>query len=146
MVKGVPRREYFGFSQFIFTTGILLLTFVWSLAPTLSAFKTEDASIRNEIITFTQELVELLPQRYWIIVFECVVLMAMLFTYLGLWMYNEDVLTVPLDDMRTITDNRANVVKFSSHQEFLDNYAFRESSGVMDLPITEVCRVLYEKD
>ncbi|SCV05668.1 LANO_0H12552g1_1 [Lachancea nothofagi CBS 11611] len=144
MINESPYREYFGFSQYIAVTFTLCFILVWSLLPDLEVFKTSQHSVRNDVITFTQELVDLLPSRYWIAVIECIILMGMLFSYLGLLAYNEDILTVPLHDMRTFTDSRANVVQCSSHQEFLDKYAYQETSGVLDLPITEVCKVLYE--
>lgn len=146
MAKGIPHREYYGFSQFFLTTFILGFILTWSLLPDLRKYKTPTASVRNEIINSVQEILDLLPQRYWIIVFDCLVLMGMLFAYLGLWMYNEDVLTVPLNDMRTITDSKANIAQSSCHREFLEKYAHKETSGVMDLPISDVCRILYEKD
>lgn len=77
---------------------------------------------------------------------QCLILMGMLFIYLGLLAYNEDVLTVPLDDMRTLTDDKADIVKFKDRTEFLEKFAFRETSGVLDLPITKVCEVLYTQE
>ncbi|SCU94459.1 LADA_0G08658g1_1 [Lachancea dasiensis] len=134
-------REYFGFSQFFAVTFLLGFIIFWSLLPDLSIYQSDDS--KNELFTFVHELVNLLPQRAWIIVINCVILMGMLFIYLGLLSYNEDVLTAPLDDLTTVTDSRANVVPCSTHEEFLQKYAFQETSGVLDVPITEVCKLLY---
>lgn len=66
----------------------------------------------------------------------------MLFTYVGMLSYNIDMLTVPLDDMRTITDTQGRIVEYKNFSE-LDWYITNETSGVADLPINEVSRVLY---
>lgn len=139
-----PTREYFGFSQFYVTTFTLCFVFVWSLLPNLKSYANSDGPLSRYVIGFAEEIVDLLPQRYWIIVTECTILMGMLVAYLGILFYNEDVLTVPLDDIRTVTDSKANIAKPVNYQNFLENHAFKETSGVIDLPITEVCRLLYE--
>lgn len=72
--------------------------------------------------------------------------MGMLFTYIGLFLYDEDVLTPSLDDLMTITDAKANIVIEEDVTLFLDKYAYKESSGIRDLPIMDVCRLLYDND
>ncbi|SCV03632.1 LAME_0H11980g1_1 [Lachancea meyersii CBS 8951] len=139
-----PHREYLGFSQFFAVTFLIWFIVIWSILPDLSLYKNDQPCLRNDVIAFLQELVELLPQRYWIAVIECSVLMGMLFGYLGLLTYNEDVLTVPLNDIRTITDSRANVADPPTYQKFLQDYAYTETSAVLDLPISDVCKLLYE--
>ncbi|CEP64253.1 phosphatidylinositol N-acetylglucosaminyltransferase GPI19 LALA0_S10e05974g [Lachancea lanzarotensis] len=145
MLRNSSPREYLGFSQFFAVTFLLWFVITWSILPDLSIYKSEQPCLKNDVISFVQEVVDVLPQRYWIAVIECTVLMGMLFTYLGILAYNEDVLTVPLNDIRTLTDTRANVAETSTYQEFLDQYAHKETSGVLDLPITEVCKLLYER-
>lgn len=156
-----PYREYSGFSQFLSSTVILLFIIIWSILPNYPQYEHQSISppvfpLQNlnelwawskyQYIHFISEVMELLPQRYWITCVQCLILMGMLFIYLGLLAYNEDVLTVPLDDMRTLTDDKADIVKFKDHTEFLEKFAFRETSGVLDLPITKVCEVLYTRE
>ncbi|SCU88812.1 LAFA_0E14686g1_1 [Lachancea sp. 'fantastica'] len=143
MLGRSPQREYLGFSQFFAVTFLLWFIITWSILPDLSIYKSEQPCLKNDVISFVQEVMDALPQRYWIVVIECIVLMGMLFTYLGILAYNEDVLTVPLNDIRTLTDDRANVAECSTHQEFIDQYAYNETGGVLDLPLTEVCKLLY---
>lgn len=70
----------------------------------------------------------------------------MLCTYIGLQFFNEDILTPPIDDLRTITDSNANIIVTDANDDFIRNYAFKESSGIVDLPIMDVCNILYKEN
>ncbi|QEU62128.1 Gpi19 [Kluyveromyces lactis] len=124
-------RQYGGFSVYVSSTLVLFFIVVWAFLPKII--------LQGQAIA---EVYEILPQRYWLIAIQCLVLMTMLFTYVGMLSYNIDILTVPLDDMRTITDTQARIVEYKNFSE-LDWYITNETSGVADLPINEVNRVLY---
>lgn len=129
-------KEYEWFSYYIFVTSILSFIIIWSILPegnggnswNFEAFKT---------------ILEILPQRNWAIYGQCLILMGMLYTYFGILMYNEDVLTPPLDDLRTITDAKGEMIICENDRKMLEQYAFKESSGIIDLPIMDVCEILY---
>ncbi|AGO14129.1 AaceriAER333Cp [[Ashbya] aceris (nom. inval.)] len=143
------KRKYSGFVQSVGITCVLILIILWTLLPyPLSDPEKrlrEPQTTTESISLFLDELVELFPQRYWILCIQCMILMDMLFVYIGLPIFNQSILTVRLDDLRTITDSKASVVMCESHAEFLTSYAHTETSGVYDLPITEVSRLLYGK-
>ncbi|EDO17662.1 hypothetical protein Kpol_1004p37 [Vanderwaltozyma polyspora DSM 70294] len=131
-------NEYFWFSRHFLTCSLLVFLIVWSLIP-------QDVDIWIIRKEFINDIMDILPQRSWLIYFECFVLMGMLWVYTALLMYNEDVLTPALDELRTITDAKGNVATEDDFNDFLDKHAFKESSGVIDLPITEVCEILYRE-
>ncbi|CDO92066.1 unnamed protein product [Kluyveromyces dobzhanskii CBS 2104] len=124
-------RQYGGFSIYVSTTLVLIFTIAWCLLP--------QSVVQGQAIA---GIYEILPQRYWAVAIQCIVLMAMLFTYVGMLSYNVDILTVPLDDLRTITDTQGRIVEYKNLSE-LEWYFDHETSGVADLPINEVSRVLY---
>lgn len=149
-IMNVPYREYFGFFQFVSTTVITLFIIIWSLFPIrlvypeIVEFRSNvKFSIKIQFIQFCDEIIEILPQRYWIIVVQSLVLSTMLFIYLGMLLLNIDVLTVPLNDSRTLVDEKSSIIDCKTDQDFLSKYAFTETNGVLDLPISQVCRVLY---
>lgn len=127
-------RQYGGFSAYVSATLILVLVLVWSLLP------------QSMIKGHTMEMLfDVLPQRYWVIVIQCFILMLMLFTYIGMLLYNTEVLTAPLDNVRTFTDSQGRMVEYKNQSE-LQWYFHHETSGVMDLPVNEVSRLLYLHD
>ncbi|CCE89744.1 phosphatidylinositol N-acetylglucosaminyltransferase GPI19 TDEL_0A04120 [Torulaspora delbrueckii] len=132
-------KEYEWFSYYISVTSVLILIVIWSVLPE----DTEAGSLHRGVF---KVILDVLPQRNWIIYSQCLVLMGMLYTYFGILMYNEDVLMAPLDDLRTITDSRGEVVICGSDSKMLKAYAFKESSGIIDLPIMDVCEILYSTD
>ncbi|KAL3234867.1 Phosphatidylinositol N-acetylglucosaminyltransferase subunit GPI19 [Nakaseomyces bracarensis] len=134
-------REYYWFSQYVLVTFLLLFSIVWSL---ISVPEDDVAYIYGFIpASLVRSIAEIIPQRGWFIFFECFLLMGMLSAYLGLWFYNEDVLTPPKNDLRTLTDSNANIIITENKDDFIENYAFKESSGIVDLPIMDVCDILY---
>ncbi|AET39163.1 phosphatidylinositol N-acetylglucosaminyltransferase GPI19 Ecym_4084 [Eremothecium cymbalariae DBVPG len=137
------RREYSGFVQSVGITCILVFIAIWMLIPYPPHPVKTANNIRQNVSLLISEVLDILPQRYWIICIQCMILMQMLFAYIGLPIFNDDVLNVPLYDLKTITDSKAILVEFQDHEEFLRKYAFEETSGVYDIPITEVSKVLY---
>lgn len=93
--------------------------------------------------------------------------MAMLCAYVGLLLYDEDVLAVELDDYRTMVDDRSVVVRangeFDSDSgdrvkdkgdnggvKVAERYTnelplFSATSGVLDVPLMDVCEVLFSE-
>lgn len=130
----IKERQYGGFAVYVSVTIILTFIVIWALFP--------QTLIHGHVI---EEFYDLLPQRYWIIAVQCFILMLMLFTYIGLLTYNVDVLTVELNDLRTITDGRGRTLDYKDESE-LEYYFNHETSGVIDLPINEVSRALYLYD
>ncbi|SCU88987.1 LAMI_0D12024g1_1 [Lachancea mirantina] len=139
-----PHREYAGFFQFLASTAGLIFILIWSIIPTSYESENPSDESSNCLRSVLHTLLDLLPQRHWIVTIECIVLMGMLAIYLGILTYNEDVLTVPLHDISTITDRKAKLAKPNTYEEFIKKYAFSETSGVLDLPVTDVCKMLYE--
>lgn len=129
-------NEYYWFSRHFVNSSLVIFIVIWSFLP-------EGKDLWFVKKEFIQDILDILPDRRWILYFQCFVLMGMLWTYTALLMYNEDVLTPNLDELRTITDNRGEVVIDDDYNDFLNNHAFKETSGVMDLPITDVCDILY---
>ncbi|CCF58472.1 hypothetical protein KAFR_0E03200 [Kazachstania africana CBS 2517] len=118
------KREYYWFSRHFIVTSLLIFILIWSFV----------GGYDNKI----------LPNRNWVLILQCIVLMGMLFAYFGLIFYNDDILAPNLDDMRTITDSHACIVT-TDKDDLVKNFAFKETSGVIDLPIMDVCDVLYRE-
>ncbi|KAG0671610.1 hypothetical protein C6P45_000101 [Maudiozyma exigua] len=120
---------------------IFLIT--WSLLP----FNDNTSiPIDSNYNRFVKKLIGVLPQRKWIIIGQALGLMAMLFAYIGLQLYDEDILAVDIDDYRTIIDDRSQIVTPNTRNELLNQYAFQETSGVVDIPIMDVCDILYSDE
>lgn len=68
----------------------------------------------------------------------------MMFSYIGLVIYNEDVLTVSTTSLNTITDEHAKPLIEEDRTKFLKDFAYDETSGIYDLPITDVSEIMYE--
>ncbi|QLG72806.1 hypothetical protein HG535_0D05150 [Zygotorulaspora mrakii] len=129
-------EEYEWFAYYITVTSILVFIIVWSLLPNESAI----GQLHNGLF---KAILEILPQRNWVIYSQAFILMGMLYTYFGILMYNEDVLTPSLDDLRTITDSKGKVAIADSEKKLIDEYVFKETSAIIDIPIMDVCRILY---
>ncbi|GAV54058.1 hypothetical protein ZYGR_0AK05600 [Zygosaccharomyces rouxii] len=130
-------KEYEWFAYYITATSVLIFTIIWSLLP-------EQNELNGTIhVRLFQALLDILPQRKWIIYLQCLILMGMLYTYLALIAYNEDVLMPPLDSLNTVTDTRGRLAVVEDEQKFLDNFAFKETSALLDLPIMDVCEILH---
>ncbi|CCD26345.1 phosphatidylinositol N-acetylglucosaminyltransferase GPI19 NDAI_0H01710 [Naumovozyma dairenensis CBS 421] len=130
------KNDYYWFSLHFLVSSIVVLLVVSTFILPLFGIQviTDD---RRVIIN------DLLPERKTILYAQSFFLMGMLFTYIGLLFYNEDVLRAPLNDLRTIIDTKGKIAIIDDKKEFLSEYASKESSGIIDLPIMDVCEVLY---
>lgn len=136
-------KEYYRFAHHFIATSILVFLIVWSLLPF-------DDVVNNGVpesnyTRFVKKLIGVLPQRRWVIIGQSLGLMGMLFAYIGLQLYDEDILAVDIDDFRTIVDDRSHITLPHTRHELLHQYAFHEASGVLDLPIMDVCDILYSE-
>lgn len=132
-------KEYEWFSYYISVTSVLVFIIIWSILPEGNGADPLHSGIFKAIL-------DVLPQRNWVIYGQCFTLMGMLYTYFGILMYNEDMLTPPLDDLRTITDSKGEVAVIENETRMLEKFAFEESSGIIDLPIMDVCEILYAEE
>lgn len=120
-------KEYEWFAYYITTTSILVFIIIWSLFPD------NVGPFDNYLF---KAILDILPQRNWVIYSQSFVLMGMLYTYFGILMYNEDVLTPPLDDLRTITDTQGKLAIVEDEMRLKDEYAFKETSAIIDIPLS----------
>ncbi|EHN02927.1 GPI19-like protein [Saccharomyces kudriavzevii IFO 1802] len=119
-------------------TSTLVLTIIWSILPSSSDEHTPQQ--------FISTILDIFPQRRWIITLESIMLMGMLCTYTGLLMYNEDSLTPPLDSLCTVTDAGGQLVIEDDTDVLVKRWAFKETSGIYDLPLMDACQLLYLYD
>ncbi|CAI1856845.1 hypothetical protein SEUBUCD646_0B05390 [Saccharomyces eubayanus] len=131
-------KEYYWFSQYMIITSTLVLTIIWSILPSSFGEATPQQ--------FVNTILDIFPQRRWIITLEGIMLMGMLCIYTGLLMYNEDSLTPPLDSLSTVTDAGGQLVILEDTVEFVKKWAFKETSGIYDLPLMDACQLLYLYD
>lgn len=129
-------KEYEWFAYYITATSVLIFIIVWSLLPEHN----EIGALHGGLF---QAILDILPQRRWVIYLQAIVLMGMLYLYMAVFYYSNDVLTPPLDDLNTVTDSQSRVAIVEDEQKFLRHYAFEETSALLDLPIMDVCEVLY---
>lgn len=160
-------KEYYRFAHYLIGSATFAFLLLWSFLPI-----TEDSN-DNDTDTFTDttnsnvinlQLLKLLPQRRWVIIGESIGLMAMLCAYVGLLLYDEDVLAVELDDYRTMVDDRSVIVGATlaaagGNTDELplpdggkaverytnDELLFNATSGVLDVPLMDVCEVLFSE-
>lgn len=132
-------KEYEWFAYYITASSVLIFTIIWSLLPE----QNEMGPLHGGLF---QAILDILPQRRWVIYLQAFVLMGMLYVYMALFSYNEDVLMPPLDDLNTITDSQSRIAVVEDEQKFLRHYAFEETSALLDLPIMDVCEVLHHSD
>jgi len=118
-----PLTEYRGFALYLIISAFHLIWLFWTLTP---------VSILNKLGIYYY------PSRWWSICLSSTVLMSMLYIYIALQMWNIEVETLKLDDLRTIVDDDAVLEKD------LDKYGWCDTNGVYDLRITDVNKVLYD--
>lgn len=118
-----PLTEYRGFALYLIVTAFHLIWLFWTFTP---------PSIMNKLGIYYY------PSRWWSLCLSSTVLMTMLYIYIALQMWNIEVETVKLDDLRTITDDDAVLEKD------IDKYGWCDTNGVYDLRITDVNKVLYD--
>lgn len=129
-------KEYFWWSRHIAAVFVLSICLICTFLPPIDRSWSENWAL----LTFCADL---LPDRRWLIIFEAGLLITMLLTYMGLLMYNEDVLTHDLNSITTIIDKDGDIVIEKDNEIFIRNYAQSETSGIADLPIMDVCQILY---
>ncbi|KSA00934.1 uncharacterized protein AC631_03304 [Debaryomyces fabryi] len=91
------------------------------------------------------------PDKYWALAIPAYTLMLMVYVYVALALYNTEVLTLPLDDVRNFVDEHSVLVGSSEADEIAKankaiEYLWKSPSGVWDLPVTLVNEVLYGEE
>lgn len=114
--------EYRGFFIYVFSTVLLTVFVGWSLIP-------------DNILQYLG--INYYPDKYWTHAIPAWLLMLMLYTYFYVALYNTEVLTFPIDDVRLFTDEHS---VFPKNPE---EWVWKAPSGVWDMPIGLVNEVLY---
>lgn len=117
--------EYRGFFIYVLSSVFLVVFFAWALVP--------ESVLKSCGIYYY-------PDKYWAQAIPAYLLMGLLFMYIFLALYNTEILTNPLDDVRLFTDEHA------VYPEVPEDWIFKAPSGVWDMPIGLVNEVLYETD
>ncbi|EMG50592.1 GPI19 Phosphatidylinositol N-acetylglucosaminyltransferase subunit GPI19 [Candida maltosa Xu316] len=128
----VSNNKYQGFTIYIISTILLISWTFWTILPN---FVLDKLLIDHDI----------LPDKYWSLSIPCYFLMLMLFTYWGLALFNLEVMTLDLNDVRCIVDD-STVFPGEERDEIMSasiEYIHTAPSGVWDMPITLVNEVLY---
>lgn len=124
MGQGQGRKEYYGFAIYIGTTLGLAVYLVWAFFP------------RGWLHAMN---VYYYPSRWWAIAVPSFVVMTIVYIYVALARYNIEVLTRPLNSLEIVTDSASKVVGRGESERYLHE----PSAGVWDLPMWQVCDVLY---
>ncbi|CAK7910030.1 hypothetical protein CAAN1_21S01706 [[Candida] anglica] len=124
--------EYKGFFVYVLTSITLTVWAAWSLIP--------DEMLNAVSISYY-------PDKYWSMAIPSYFLMAMLFTYVAHVLWNTEIETIPLDDVRNFVDENAVLAGYAGGDcdatEASIPWVWKYSSGVRDLPIGLVNEVLY---
>lgn len=118
-----PHAEYRGFFIYVLASVLLFVVVVWMTVP--------DAWLRQIGISYY-------PDKYWTHAIPSFLIIVMIYMYVFVILVNNEVKTLKLDDMRTLTDEHA------VYPEKPEEYIWKAPSGVWDLPIGLVNEVLYE--
>lgn len=114
--------EYRGFFIYILAWVALSVFVVWAFVPN----------------SFLEKIgIYYYPSKYWAQAIPAYFLMFFLYAYIFVALFNTEVKTPPLDDVRAFTDEHA---VFPAEPE---QYIWKAPSGVWDLPIGLVNDVLY---
>lgn len=138
-------NDYFFFIHHFISTETLILLLCWSLIPVIFPNVVKGSS-NFDNANLIQFIISLLPQSKWFIVMECIGLISMMFAYVGINLYCEDIRSPQLTSYDTIVDKQSTLVVRDGKDDdtrFIDQYLFKETSGVIDLNIMDVCDVLY---
>lgn len=117
-----PGRSYYGFVLYLLGWAGIVIYLVWALVP--------HSYLANLGLTY-------MPQPYWALALPSVVIMLLLVFVFFIYPAINFMLAPPPDDMRTITDSKA------IQKEDYEGTGPYDVPPVYDLPISEVCRVLY---
>lgn len=121
--------EYKGFFIHVLAMVSFICFVLWSLVP--------DFILENLGIDY-------LPGKYWSIAIPSYSLILMLYIYVALSLYNSEVLTLPLNDVRNFIDHHTVLAgENNCTKEELLQYVHDSPSGVRELPISLVNEVLY---
>lgn len=123
--KESANSEYTGFFINVLCTVVFTGFILWCLVPSLVFEKLE---------------FDYLPNKYWSIAIPAYSLMLMLYIYGLLALYNTEVKTLHLNDVRNFIDEH------SVMPPDMVEYVHKAPSGVWDLPVTLVNEVLYNQD
>lgn len=91
------------------------------------------------------------PDKYWSHAIPAYFLMTMLYIYIALALYNTEVKTLKLDDIRNFVDDYSTLpgssdINEDDRIEKNIEYLSKAPSGVWDLPVNLVNEVLYDSD
>lgn len=135
--------EYKGFFVYVLTSITLTIWASWSLIP--------DSTLNYLSIYYY-------PDKYWSLAIPAYFLMGMLFTYIAHVLWNTEIETIPLDDIRNFVDENAvsagcDSIPFPTSSKQItppmtssksaEPWIWRYGSGVRDLPISITNEVLY---
>lgn len=131
--------EYKGFFVYVLTSITLTVWVCWSLIP-------------DYVLNYFG--IYYYPDKYWSLAIPSYFLMGMLFTYIAHVLYNTEIMTLPLDDVRNFVDENAVLAGYdcksmttellpTSASEVAEPWISQYSSGVWDLPISITNEVLY---
>lgn len=111
--------EYFGFAHYLTASVVLIVYILWAFTP--------QSWLESVGIYYY-------PSRWWALAVPAFVLVLLGYIYVALTSYNVEVMTFGPTQPETITDLDAKIDA---------NYLFTHSAAVRDLPLSDVCRVLY---
>ena len=133
------KSEYKGFTIFIISSLILIIYILWTLLT--------NYTLKNKLF------IDYYPDKYWSISIPLYSLILMIFIYWILALYNLEILTLKLNDVRCLIDENSvfpNDVYRQEGQEQEEvksiDFIHFAPSGVWDLPIGLVNEVLYSND
>lgn len=127
--------EYKGFFAYVISFILLYVYVGWTVLP--------------EYVLEKYLYIEYYPDKYWAVAIPTYSLMLMVYIYVGMALYNTEILTFALDDIRNFVDCHTCLPEQRvpgsrpGHEKTLE-YVWKAPSGVWDLPITLVNEVLYE--
>lgn len=133
----ILNAEYRGFFIYVLSSISLFVWIGWTVIP--------------ENILENYLYIEYYPDKYWTVAIPAYSLMLMVYIYIGMALYNTEVLTFAIDDVRNFVDSytympEQTVPGSRSKYEKTIDYVWKAPSGVWDLPITLVNEVLYTDD
>lgn len=126
--------EYKGFFIYVISALVLGAWTTWMFIP--------DNILRDYLG------IDYYPDKYWSHAIPAYSLILMLYVYIALALYNTEVRTLALDDIRNFVDDHS-LLPGSLEEDLLTaaqknlQYIHRAPSGVWDLPISLVNEVLY---
>lgn len=126
--------EYKGFFIYVIIAIVFACWVGWALIP--------DHILRN---TFS---IHYYPDKYWLAALPAYFLLLLLFGYIFIALWNTEVLTLPLDDVRNFVDEYLThpgetAASDAERVERTLDYVWKSPSGVWDLPVSLVNDVLY---